>query len=278
MSTYAGRMPSHFTPSHRSGTGSPLVLVHGFTDTWRSWEPILPALAQKHDVLAPTMAGHAGGPIVDETATESVLVEAIERAMDEAGFETAHIVGNSLGGFVALKLAERGRARSVVALAPAGGWPSDDPAEFEFTQELMGSILRQLPIAARMARLVAATPFGRRMATRTITSHAGHFSAELLRHQIRGAHGCTVAQQLLDHASSVEWEIDAAQITCPIRIVWGTDDRMLRWPGAATRFREEWLPDADWITLDGIGHCPQLDDPETVSQLILDWTSAADAS
>ena len=43
--------------------------------------------------------------------------------MDAAGFERAHIVGNSLGGHVALQLAERGRAESVVALAPGGGWP-----------------------------------------------------------------------------------------------------------------------------------------------------------
>jgi pimeloyl-ACP methyl ester carboxylesterase len=41
--------------------------------------------------------------------------------MDEAGFETAHIAGNSLGGYLALQLAARGRARSVVALAPGGG-------------------------------------------------------------------------------------------------------------------------------------------------------------
>ena len=46
--------------------------------------------------------------------------------MDEAGFETAHIVGNSLGGYVALQLAARGRARTVVALAPAGGWAEGD--------------------------------------------------------------------------------------------------------------------------------------------------------
>ena len=51
--------------------------------------------------------------------------------MDEAGFETAHVAGNSLGGYVALKLAERGRARIVVALAPAGGWAAGDDSYLE---------------------------------------------------------------------------------------------------------------------------------------------------
>ena len=64
-----------------------------------------------------------------------VLVDAVERAMDEAGFETAHVAGNSLGGFVALQLAARGRARSVVALAPAGGWAADDDSYRETARQ-----------------------------------------------------------------------------------------------------------------------------------------------
>jgi pimeloyl-ACP methyl ester carboxylesterase len=46
--------------------------------------------------------------------------------MDEAGFPTAYIVGNSLGGYVVLQLAARSRAETVVALAPAGGWAEGD--------------------------------------------------------------------------------------------------------------------------------------------------------
>ncbi|MGH2946087.1 MAG: alpha/beta fold hydrolase [Solirubrobacteraceae bacterium] len=100
--------------------------MHGFTGTWRCWELVLPALERAHDVLAPTMPGHAGGPPIDGEVDDAVLADGIERAMDEAGFETAHIVGNSLGGYVALQLAARGRADSVVALAPAGGWAKGD--------------------------------------------------------------------------------------------------------------------------------------------------------
>ena len=98
------------------------MCLHGFLDTWRSWELVLPALERRHDVLAPTLAGHAGGPLIESEITDALLADAVERAMDEAGFETAHIVGNSLGGYVALQLAARGRTETVVALAPAGGW------------------------------------------------------------------------------------------------------------------------------------------------------------
>ena len=53
-------MDGSFTAQHRGGTGEPLVLVHGFTDTWRTWELVLPALEARHDVLAVTLPGHAG--------------------------------------------------------------------------------------------------------------------------------------------------------------------------------------------------------------------------
>ena len=85
-------------------------------DTWRTWELVLPRLERTHAVLAPTLAGHAGGPPLGTPETDAIA-EAVERAMDAAGFATAHLVGNSLGGFIALELAARGRARTVVALA-----------------------------------------------------------------------------------------------------------------------------------------------------------------
>jgi pimeloyl-ACP methyl ester carboxylesterase len=123
-----------FTAAHRGGSGPPLVCLHGFTDTWRTWELVLPALERHHDVLAPTLLGHAGGPPLEGSVGDAVIADAVERAMDDAGFATAHIAGNSLGGYVALQLAARGRAESVVALAPAGGWAEGD----ESLQETLG--------------------------------------------------------------------------------------------------------------------------------------------
>ena len=127
-----------FTPSHRGGSGSPLVCLHGFSDTWRTWELVLPELERHHDVLAPTLPGHAGGTPLSGELSDGLLADAVEHAMDDAGFHTAHIVGNSLGGYVALELAARGRAESIVALAPAGGWATgDDSFRKTFRFQLM---------------------------------------------------------------------------------------------------------------------------------------------
>src|SRR3954469_7557553 len=146
-------MDATFSPSHRGGSGPPLLLLHGFTDTWRTWELVLPALEREHDVLAVTLAGHAGGPAINGTLNEDLLTDAVEQAMDDAGFETAHIAGNSLGGYLALQLAARGRARSVVALAPGGGWAPGDESyreTLDFFLELHEQVKAIAPHADRL--------------------------------------------------------------------------------------------------------------------------------
>ncbi len=251
-----------------------MVLLHGFMDTWRTWDLVLPVLERRHDVLAPTLGGHAGGPPIEGEAGEEALLDAVERAMDDAGFADAHIVGNSLGGFLALKLAARGRAKSVVAFAPAGGWASDDGA---FTATLVPhftTMREQLAGAAPHAEALLSTPQGRRMATQFTTTNYEHIPIALLAHQIRGVVGCESAPELLAYAQREGWTLEAEHIACPVRIVWGTEDRLLPWPSSAVRFREQWLPNADWIQLDRIGHCPQLDVPREAAQLILGLTSA----
>ena len=261
-----------FTPLHRGGSGPPLVLLHGFLDSWRTWELVLPALERHHHVLAPTLAGHAGGPPLGERASTEVLADSVERAMDHAGFDTAHIAGNSLGGWLALSLAARGRARTVTALAPAGGWAESDDSYKELV-ELQARIHEQARAAAPHADAILATREGRRRATAYMTTHYEHIPRELLAHQLLGVAACTGAGRLLDYARENGWSLDAEEITSPVRVVWGTADRLLPWPSAAERFRTEWLPQAEWIELDDVGHAPQLDVPVETAELILGITT-----
>jgi pimeloyl-ACP methyl ester carboxylesterase len=239
-------------------------LLHGFTDTWRTWSLVLDALAARHDVLAVTLAGHAGGPPLGD------LADAVEAALDEAGWPTAHVAGNSLGGYVALQLAQRGRARSVVALAPAGGWAADD-ASWRDVLGYFTAMQAQVRQVAPHAAAVAANPNGRRAATRMITANWEHIPADLVEHLILGAARCDGAEALIAQAADEGWPLDPSRIDCPLRIVWGLEDRLLAWPSAAAGYRSA-FPAADWIQLDGVGHCPQLDVPLETAQLILGLT------
>src|SRR4051794_8983711 len=201
-------------------------------DSWRTWELVLPALERRFDVLAPTLPGHAGGPPLPEQLTETSMADFVERAMDAAGFATARIAGNSLGGFVALQLAERGRASAVVAFAPAGGWTETPHDLFAMQRELH----RGSATAAGAADAIAATPEGRRRATKLVTENYEHIPPELVAQQILAGGRCD-AESLIDYAEREPWTLDPAQVGCPLRIVWGEHDRILPWPDAAERYR-----------------------------------------
>jgi hypothetical protein len=126
-----------------------------------------------------------------------------------------------------------------VGLAPAGGWAKGDD-----------SVRHLLRFQAEMHELA-----------KTAAPYAESARDELLAHQLLGMARCDAAIALIDSAHTARWSLDAERITCPVRIVWGTADKLLPWPSAAARFRNEWLPHADWVELEGIGHCPQLDIP-----------------
>ena len=257
-----------FTPLHRGGAGEPLVLLHGIADSWRTWQLVLPELERSYDVLAPTLPGHAGGPPIEGAVDADGFADWAERTMDEAGFATAHLAGNSLGGYLALKLAVRGRARSVVAFAPAGGWAPGDPS-FADTLDTNIRAHEGAKASAAQAASIVSTPEGRQRALAGIVEDASQIPPELAAHLIVAAARCDAVHPMVDDARRNGWPLDPARIDCPVRVVWGTEDRLLPWPCAAERYRRDWLPHANWVELDGVWHAPQLDVPVVAAQLIL---------
>src|SRR5205085_3478095 len=139
---------------------------HGFMSTWHQWRPVLADLVPHFEVIAPTLAGHYGGPPYEEGESSLAAAgDSMERRLDELGVGRAHLVGNSMGGALALELAKRGRARSVVALAPAGGWTDGD----DETRRLARFFARQLRLTKAMGpRLpgILCRPRTRRLALR----------------------------------------------------------------------------------------------------------------
>ena len=116
------------------GTGEPIVLLHPFLCSQNVWRTVADQLADtgRFEVFAPTMPGHNGGTRSGTWFLEtSALVDDVERRMDLLGWDTAHIVGNSLGGWVAFELERRGRARTLTGIAPAGGWGQHAATKYE---------------------------------------------------------------------------------------------------------------------------------------------------
>jgi pimeloyl-ACP methyl ester carboxylesterase len=260
---------------HRGGSGEPLVLIHGFSGTRQVWEPVLAALERDHDVLAVSLAGHVGGPELAAGAAVSVasLVDAVEHEMQEAGFESAHVVGNSLGGWIALELASRGRARSVVGLSPAGGWEAGSRAErrlrtlFTRNHKLSKALLPRVEALMRRPRL-------RRALLRQVVARGELIPAAAAAELVRDSVACPVYFELMDAILRDGPPPRFDGVTCPVLIAWGTRDRILPSRSYATRMREL-VPSAEWVELRGLGHVPMSDDPELVARTIGEFTARA---
>ena len=102
----------------RTGSGPPLVLVHGLGSCKEMWRPVVPLLAREREVIAVDLPGFGASPPGPETVEG--LADAVAGFADELGLERPHVAGNSLGGGVALELAARGRVRSACGVSPIG--------------------------------------------------------------------------------------------------------------------------------------------------------------
>ncbi len=260
---------------HRAGSGSPMVLIHGFSANWGIWRPLLPLLEGHHEVLVPTLLGHSGGPeyLAGSPATPDAMADALEHDMDAAGFERAHLVGNSLGGWLALELAARGRALSTTALSPAGGWNHGGPE----TRRL-GRLFRQnyrllKLLGPRGVQMMRRRRF-RALALRDVAVRPTEVPAALAVEMTQAAVACAIYLPLLEHLTSTGFG-ELAAIDSPVQIAWGTKDRILPWPAYAERFRRM-VPETQWIPLDGLGHCPMLDDAPLTTKTILEFTQRVD--
>src|SRR5687768_8892939 len=105
---------------NRAGSGDPLLLLHGIGSTHADFAALRPQLDSRYRVLAPDLPGHGRSAALPHHATIAAITDAVEADLDELGVRSVHVLGNSIGARVALELAARGRARSVVAISPSG--------------------------------------------------------------------------------------------------------------------------------------------------------------
>jgi pimeloyl-ACP methyl ester carboxylesterase len=253
---------------------APIVLLHGATSSARVWEPLLPTLRPKYRVFAPSLAGHRDGhPLpAGPAAVVDRIVDAMCRQLDEAAIDTAHMVGNSLGGWVALELARRGRAQSVLALSPAGAWRS--PRDLR-------RLLVLFRTGAALARInkmpnVAAHQRVRRILLLLMAEHADRMTPAQAAATFEDIAGCTALPEILDGARDNGPMKPISHVGCRVRVVWGLNDRMLPFMRYGAPMLAA-VPAAEFKLMPGVGHVPMIDDPVLVANTILDFVEATDS-
>jgi pimeloyl-ACP methyl ester carboxylesterase len=261
------------SPAYRGGSGEPLVLVHGINASWRVWRPTLAALEAEHEVFAPTLPGHRHGPPLDPGRAVGIgaLADGLERILEAAGIQTAHFAGNSLGGWLAIEMARRGRARSLVALSPAGGWTSARDLRRAIRLLSSARVLIARRDALGLTKLMRRPRF-RRLALRQGMTRGDLIPVHDALGLIEDADGCAA------FAGFVEWLRGAEPIQpalpplpCPVRIAWGEHDRTIPFARYGRPVLAA-LDGAEHVTMAGVGHIPMYDDPALVTRTILEVT------
>ena len=260
---------------YRAGEGEPVVLLHGFTGHWRHWKPVLADLVARYEVVAPTLSGHNGGPAYPSGIGLEKVADAgdsLERHLDELGVGTAHFVGNSMGGALGLELAKRGRARSVVALSPGGGWEIGGP-EPERIARFFARQMRIVRASRKQIPRLMRRPGARKLAMRDIMRHGELiFPADAVDMSLDPL-GCTIVNDVLSSLRAGRGHVeDLDQVTAPTLIAWAELDRILPLATCSARFKRE-IPSAEFRVLPGVGHVPMWDDTRLVVNTITDWVA-----
>ena len=235
------------------------------------WRDVIPLLAADYDVIAPNALGHKGGPTPGARPTPyRDVVDAAERQLDSLAIGKAHLVGNSMGGWMALELARRDRALSVCAISPAGMWALGGARNSVRSKRLrsglrMGRRTRPILGLAYRSRLV------RRFALINVSADGGRVSRLDALTLTDDMLGCTIAEDLL---STDEHFAPLDPLPCPVAVVWCEKDRVFPEREFSALVQER-LPAASYEVMPAVGHVPMLDAPELVAQSIRAAIAAA---
>lgn len=257
---------------YHAGSGEPLLLLHGFTGTWQLWRPILADLAARFEVLAPTLPGHDGGPTVrlDGPFTFDVLARWAEQELDRIGAQKAHVVGNSMGGALALELAKRGRAHSVVGIAPGFDWLPGDAVGPRLAKHFRRQLSRTRNSERNLERVMRSA-WLRRYVLRTSMYHGERVPPDIAVAMARATINCALADAGIDAIESGGAALrDLDLIDAPTLIAWPGGDRLIPHTQHGQRFADE-IPNVTVRVLPGVGHLPMYDNPTLVSATIVDW-------
>lgn len=248
----------------RFGKGEPMVLLHGQGFSRRSWDPVVDALSDQHDVIAVDLPGHGDSPRqpAGRGSAPHDLAVAVAGLLDELGLDRPHVVGHSSGGWVALELGRLQRAGTITGLAPAGLWRSAPPH--------MRLAMRQFRLNAKLVRRLAPDAPENRLVRGVSMLPASGRPFSLPYEPVRTmVHDLAAAPGFGETLRALESDrfSDGASITAAVTIAFGSRDLVML-PGIA-RQRDQ-LPDhARWVTMRGCGHLQMFDDPDAVVELLL---------
>lgn len=236
----------------KGGTGTPIVLLHGFASDAKSWAPLEGHLSNR-PIIRIELPSHGKSPKLRITRFAD-LVSEVRRAFDALDLEAAHLIGHSLGGAVALALADTRHkmVASLTLLAPCGLGP-----------DINGQTLSGIGNATRAESL---GPWLKYMVADERLISEGYVRAAMATRADPGMRGAQVALAdavFPDGVQAFDMRPALGRVEMPTRIVWGRQDRIIPWQHA--------LQAPGQVSLhlfENVGHMPQFEIPNEIGKLL----------
>lgn len=272
MATLSATLPLAF---ERTGQGTPVVLLHGFTGRGRSMAEVAAALADRHETLAPDLPGHGASLRGGDAAAYQFdrCVDDLAATLEQAGHARAHWLGYSMGARLALGCAVRHPqcVTSLVLLAARAG--ITDPAE-RATRRIADERLAARIEADGIAPFVdewLAQPLFRTLMQRDANAPARERAARLdndPRELAAALRGLGPAAQPPLHAM-------LAKVEVPVLLVAGAlDERFVAHAQDLVRR----LPRAELSVIPGAGHAAHVEQPDAFVALVRDFLRRVEAA
>jgi pimeloyl-ACP methyl ester carboxylesterase len=251
----------------RSGSGVPLLLLHGIGSRRQIWDPVVDALAAEHDVVAVDLPGFGASPPLDGPVNLATLTDAVAAFAAELGLARWHVAGNSMGAGIALELAARGTVASATAVSPVGFWTARERRYGQSTLGATRALGRRLRDAGAIPALVG-TAAGRTLVFGQTFGRPWRLGVEESIATIDAFVDCPSWDEALAAFDGYVAPFDHGDV--PVTVAWGTHDWLLL-PRQGRRARRA-MPRARHVWLPGCGHAPFADDPERVAAVLLAGT------
>lgn len=234
----------------RGGTGAPLMFLHDATGS-AGWAPALDRLAQHYDVLAPEHPGFGGGEAPPWLDRVSDLANFYLDLLERRDIQGVHLVGASLGGWIAAELATRNTSRlaTLTLIDPQGLRVEGGIDAFATNDEqtIRDLFVASAPADAAVKRLLAPDAEDALLRNKMVTAKLAW-------------------QPRLHDPHLAKW---LHRIDVPSLILWGEGDRIL--PKAGATQWQKAIPESRVAVVAKAGHLPHLEQPEETARLIHDF-------
>jgi pimeloyl-ACP methyl ester carboxylesterase len=258
-----------------AGTGTPIVFVHEFGGTYRSWEPQMRAFSRHHRCITFAARGYPPSDVPDDVDrySQAIAVDDIVAVIDAAGVERAHVVGLSMGGFATLHLGLDHPARALSLVVAGAGYGAEKQFE-DYFRNVSLEVARQFETQGSAQFATTYSLGASRVQFQNKDPRGWREFADLLgRHSSTGAAN-TMRGVQARRPSIYDLEARLRAMHVPTLIVVGDEDDHCLQPGI---FMKKTIPASGLLVLPKTGHTLNLEEPEHFNRFVREFIAHVEA-